>query len=84
MAYAFDLPYVCIDSEKDLEMRIAEAINTEGPVMIEAIVDDKQNFEPKLSSKVHEDGTITSAANDDMFPFLPKEEYASVKEYLKG
>ena len=52
--------------------------------MIEAVVDDKQNFEPKLSSKVHEDGTITSAANDDMFPFLPTEEYEAVKKYLKG
>ncbi len=73
-----------IDSEEDLAARIAKAIDTEGPVMIEAVVDDKQNFEPKLSSKVHEDGTITSAANDDMFPFLPKEEYDSVKEYLRG
>ena len=84
VAYAFELPYVRIDSEEDLVTRIAEAIDTEGPVMIEAVVDDKQNFEPKLSSKVHEDGTITSAANDDMFPFLPKEEYDSVKEYLRG
>lgn len=84
VAYAFEIPYVRIDSEEDLAARIAKAIDTEGPVMIEAVVDDKQNFEPKLSSKVHEDGTITSAANDDMFPFLPKEEYDSVKEYLRG
>ncbi len=84
IAYAFGLPYVRIDSEDDIERKIMEAIDTKGPVMIEAVVDDKQNFEPKLSSKVHPDGTITSAANDDMFPFLPKEEYDSVKEYLKG
>ena len=84
VAYAFEISYVRIDSEEDLAARIAKAIDTEGPVMIEAVVDDKQNFEPKLSSKVHEDGTITSAANDDMFPFLPKEEYDSVKEYLRG
>ncbi len=84
VAYAFDLPYVRIDSEDNLATRITEAIDSAGPVMIEAVVDDKQNFEPKLSSKVHEDGTITSAANDDMFPFLPKEEYDSVKEYLRG
>lgn len=84
VAYAFELPYVRIDSETDIEMRISDAIDKDGPVMIEAIVDDKQNFEPKLSSKVHADGTITSAANDDMFPFLPKEEYEAVKEYLKG
>ena len=84
VAYAFDIPYVRIDSEKDLEENILNAINADGAIMIEAVVDDKQNFEPKLSSKVHEDGTITSAANDDMFPFLPAEEYEAVKKYLKG
>lgn len=84
VAYAFGLPYVRIDSEVGQKEKIREAVSSEGPVLVEAVVDDKQNFEPKLSSKVHPDGTITSAANDDMFPFLPKEEYDSVKEYLKG
>ncbi len=84
VAAAFDIPYVRIDSEEDLHKKTAEAINKKGPVLIEAVVDEKQNFEPKLSSKVHPDGTITSAANDDMFPFLPKEEYESVKKYLRG
>ena len=83
VADAFSIPYVRIGSEYDLEDRLKEALDTEGPIMIEAVVDDKQNFEPKLSSKVHPDGTITSAANDDMFPFLPQEEYESVRKYLK-
>ncbi len=84
VADAFDIPYRCISSEKGLRREIESALNTSGPVMIEAVVDEGQNFEPKLSSKVHPDGTITSAANDDMFPFLPKEEYLSVRDYLKG
>lgn len=84
IAYAFDIPYVRIDSEEGLSGKISDAISGTGPVLIEAVVDEGQNFEPKLSSKVHEDGTITSADNDDMFPFLPKEEYDSVKSYLRG
>ena len=84
VAYAFDIPYVRIDSEEGIRDRIKDAIENDGPVIIEAVVDEGQNFEPKLSSKVHEDGTITSAANDDMFPFLPADEYAAVKDYLKG
>ena len=83
IAYAFGLSYVRIDSEDKLG-ELDRAFDCDGPYLIEAVVDEKQNFEPKLSSKVHEDGTITSAANDDMFPFLPKEEYESVREYLKG
>ena len=84
IAYAFSIPYVRIDSEEDMNAKIADALASVGPVLIEAVVDEGQNFEPKLSSKVHPDGTITSADNDDMFPFLPKEEYESVKEYLSG
>ncbi|MCR5590742.1 MAG: thiamine pyrophosphate-binding protein [Lachnospiraceae bacterium] len=84
VAHAFDIPYLLVDSEENIEKKIKEALECPGPVMIEAAVDEGQNFEPKLSSKVHEDGTITSAANDDMFPFLPKEEYEAVKAYLKG
>lgn len=84
VAAAFDIPYVRIDSEDGLSDKMSDALNIDGPVLIEALVDDKQNFEPKLSSKVNPDGTIVSAANDDMFPFLPKEEYESVKEYLRG
>ena len=84
IAYAFSIPYVRVDSEDDMNEKLAVALASEGPVLIEAVVDERQNFEPKLSSKVHPDGTITSADNDDMFPFLPKEEYESVKEYLKG
>ncbi len=84
VSYAFDIPYRRIDSNDNLAEKIKEALDQEGPIVIEAIVDEHQNFEPKLSSKIHEDGTITSAANDDMFPFLPKEEYESVRQYLKG
>ncbi|MCR5301520.1 MAG: thiamine pyrophosphate-binding protein [Lachnospiraceae bacterium] len=84
IAYAFDIPYVRVDSEADMDERISEALDMNGCVIIEAVVDEEQNFEPKLSSKIHEDGTITSAANDDMFPFLDSVEYESVKDYLKG
>lgn len=84
VAHAFDIPYVRIDSEEGLSEKIAKAIEGDGPVLIEAVVDEGVNFVPKLSSKIHEDGTITSAANDDMFPFLPEDEYRAVRKYLKG
>ncbi len=84
VAYAFGIRYYRIDNENDAPGILKEAISSEGPVMIEAVVDEDQNFEPKLSSKVMPDGTMVSAANDDMFPFLPKEEYEGVKEYLRG
>lgn len=82
IAYAYDLPYYKVDSEKSMEETVSEFLACEGPAILEAVVDDKQNFEPKLSSKVHPDGTITSPELDDMFPFVDKEEYESVKNML--
>lgn len=75
LAYAYGIPYVRIDSLDNVEEGLNKLLNTEGPVLCEAIVDEKQNFEPKLSSKVLPDGRIVSPPIDDMFPFLPKEEY---------
>ena len=75
LAYAYGIPYVRIDSLDNVEEGLSKLLNTEGPVLCEVIVDEKQNFEPKLSSKVLPDGRIVSPPIDDMFPFLPKEEY---------
>ena len=62
-----------------MDEKIEEILSGDEPVFAEAVVDPGQNFEPKLSSKVLPDGTITSAACDDMYPFLPREEYEAVR-----
>ena len=46
----------------------------DGPAVCEIIVDEHQSFAPKLSSKQHPDGRITSPALEDLSPFLSKEE----------
>ena len=80
IAAAFGLEYSKIDSLKDAGQKIDEVLNSTGPVICEVFVDPKQNFEPKLSSKVNPDGTIVSPPLDDMFPFLPEEEYKKIRE----
>ena len=79
MAYAYGIPYVKIDSQDGIEEKIQEVLNSDGPCFCEVVVDEHQNFEPKLSSKVLPDGKIVSPQIDDMFPFLPKEEYEANK-----
>lgn len=75
IAYAYGIPYFKIDSIKEAKKTMEEVLKTDGPVFCELVVDPAQNFEPKLSSKVLPDGKIVSPELDDMFPFLPKEEY---------
>ncbi len=76
---AFGLPYFrldCVDNAGDV---IKEALDFDGPCIIEAFVDPDQNFEPKSSSKVLPDGQIVSPSLDDMAPFLEREEYESIR-----
>ena len=56
-------------------------LSTEGAALCEAVVDVKQNFEPKLSSKRLPDGRIVSPPLDDMFPFLPRDEYERNRKF---
>ena len=79
IAFAYDLPYVSIDSLDGLEDRIRDVIDAPGPVLCEVVVDPGQDFAPKLSSKVLPDGSIVSPELDDMSPFLPRDIYDSVK-----
>lgn len=78
IAYAYELPYIKIQSLEEIELGVENALNENGPILIEVVVSQEQNFEPKLSSKLLKDGTMVSPAMDDMYPFLPKDEYEAV------
>ena len=79
VAPAYGFAYFKIDSIDSIDSEMKKALSTKGPVFIEAVVDDKQFFAPKLSSKVLPDGKMVSPDIDDMYPFLSKEEYESNK-----
>ena len=84
IAHAFNIEYYKIFNLTNIDNIINSALEVKSPSIIEVITDYDQFFEPKLSSKVNEDGTITSPSLDDMYPFLDKEEYEAVISYLKG
>lgn len=78
LAYAYKIPFIKVTKEDDIPLLI-EAMEADGPLFAEVVVDETQNFAPKLSSKVLLDGRIVSPEIDDMFPFLDREEYLSNK-----
>lgn len=83
ICWAYGIPYVKADNIDTVHKAIQDFLNIEGPAFLEAILDPSQNFEPKLSSQRLPDGTIVSPPIDDMFPFLPREEYESNKDLSK-
>jgi acetolactate synthase-1/2/3 large subunit len=75
LAHTYDLGYVRIDREADVQdgIRALEAI--EGPAICEVITPPQQLLVPRVASKRLEDGSMISMPYDDMFPFLPRDEY---------
>lgn len=80
IAWAYEIPYVRIDSLDGATTGIRDVLATEGAVLCEVVVDPEQDFEPKLSSRVMPDGNIVSPELDDLSPFLPRDVYAAVKQ----
>ncbi|WP_182188064.1 thiamine pyrophosphate-binding protein [Pectinatus frisingensis] len=80
IASAYGIPFVRIDDINDAPMKINQVLTTNSAVFCEVIIDSRQNFEPKLSSKILPDGEIVSPPIDDMYPFLNRKEYIKNKD----
>ena len=70
----FGMKYIQCSQYSEMNNAIRETMAGDGPAVCEIIVDEHQSFAPKLSSKQHPDGRITSPALEDLSPFLSKEE----------
>ena len=75
IAEAFDLPAVKIDSYDNLVNRLEDILNMKGPVVCEVMLDTDYIFNPKLSARKLEDGSMLSPSLEDMYPFLTREEF---------
>jgi acetolactate synthase I/II/III large subunit len=71
VARAYGLRAIAIEGEQDLDTLDAW-IGDDGPLLIDIRVDPKQAFEPRIKSRVGEDGRFITPELDDMHPFLPE------------
>lgn len=78
IAWAYGISYKKVAKIEDIQELLA-VMEQDGPLFAEIVVDETQNFAPKLSSKVLPEGKIVSPEIDDMFPFLDREEYEANK-----
>jgi acetolactate synthase-1/2/3 large subunit len=75
VAEAFGLQTAKLINEENLSAKIKQVLDMSGPVLCEVMMDPKQTLYPKLSSEVKPDGTLVSKPLEDMYPFLPREEF---------
>jgi acetolactate synthase-1/2/3 large subunit len=73
---AFGIASARVDSHSALSAAISATLAAPGPSMLEVMLDKRQAFAPKLSSRRLEDGTMVTASLEDMAPFLPRDEFA--------
>lgn len=75
IAYAYGIKFIRILGLDDLDAKLAELINYQGAVICEVMTPPNQLLIPRVASKKMDDGKMMSMPYDDMFPFLPREEY---------
>lgn len=71
---AFGFPFVRCARHEDMAEAIASTLAVRGPAICELMVDENVVFAPKLGSRQHPDGRITSPPLEDLSPFLSREE----------
>lgn len=76
IAHAFGFAFQRCASHEELDEAISATLATPGPAMCEVLLDLRQPFAPKLSSRKLDDGRMVTAPLEDMAPFLSREELA--------
>lgn len=74
---SYGIQYCRIESDKDLRGEINKFLDLSGPGICEVFVDEYQEFAPKLSAKILDNGKMVSPSLEDMSPFLSSDEMSS-------
>lgn len=75
IAAAYGIAYLRIARRSELKAKLKTLRAIRGPVICEVINPPEQLLIPRVASKKLESGKMVSMPYDDMFPFLPREEY---------
>lgn len=75
LAEAYGIDAVRVSRHDELDAAIAAALVSQGPMLVDVVMDPAQAFVPKVIAERLPDGRLVSKPLEDMFPFLPREEF---------
>jgi acetolactate synthase-1/2/3 large subunit len=75
IARAYGIPYATITNDHELQRQVRELIDAPGPCLIEVKTPREEPRAPSLSSMRKPDGSMVSKPLEDLWPFLPREEF---------
>ncbi len=76
LSVAYGLPFVRVSHMSELDEAIQRTLATKGPAVCEISSPVWQAIIPRVASEKTAEGKMVSKPYDDLFPFLPREEYA--------
>ena len=79
IAGAFDIPFVKIREQRELDEKFEEVLAMSGPVICVWPQDPDQLIEPRVMNRRSASGSIESTPIDDLSPFLSREEYQAIQ-----
>ncbi len=74
IARAYGIKGVRISKVSEVESKIKEVMEYDGPVICDVMTPEWQLIIPRISSEKMADGTLVSRPYEDMFPFLERKE----------
>ncbi|MDD5772152.1 MAG: thiamine pyrophosphate-binding protein [bacterium] len=77
IAEAYKIKAVRINDTSELETKIKDVFDYDGPVICDVLVIPDFKVSPKVSSKRKKDGTMVSKPLEDQWPFLDRDELLS-------
>ncbi|HTW61134.1 MAG TPA: thiamine pyrophosphate-binding protein [Terracidiphilus sp.] len=75
VAAAYNIPSVVIPDQRNLREDVGRALRMDGPVVVDVRVIPDEVRAPRLQSYQKPDGSFVSRPLEDLFPFLPREEF---------
>jgi acetolactate synthase-1/2/3 large subunit len=82
LAEAFGVRSVSISNVKQLS-EIDDLLARDGPLLIDVHVDPRQEFTPRIKSRVDTDGRFVTPDLDDMYPFLSEDTRDAIRAEAK-
>jgi acetolactate synthase-1/2/3 large subunit len=78
IAKAYGIKGVRIEKPEELEAKLKETLEFDGPVVCEVMCPEWQEIVPRVSSDKLPDGTLKQRNFEDMYPYLPEDELSSL------
>ncbi|OGK12434.1 hypothetical protein A3C98_00480 [Candidatus Roizmanbacteria bacterium RIFCSPHIGHO2_02_FULL_37_15] len=75
IAKAYGIPSMRIKKQKELREKLRKVLASKGPFLCEIMMPPDQPLIPRTKTIVKPDGTLVSKPLEDMYPFLPRNEF---------